>query len=173
MTKKEILHSAPVYFQRYIKEVVGDDIAEALLREGRKGVEFYQNIPEAKHHYRYQDRKWHVKEILSHVIETERVMSTRALAFSREDGNRYPGFNQDQYVIHGLAEKRSMDSLIEEFDHLRNANVLMFAAMDNVMLERVGRWDTNEASVETIAYIIAGHELHHRKIISDRVLELL
>lgn len=173
MTKEEAINSAPEYFRRYIKYVKGDDLVSVMKKEHERALAFYQSIPESKQEYRYDAGKWHVKEILTHVIDTERVMSTRALAFSREDDHVFPGFNQDQYVLHSGVENRELSCLIREFDHLRAANIELFDSFDGNMLERHGRWENNTASVAALGYIIIGHEMHHRRGISDRILEVL
>ncbi len=173
MTKEEVISSAPEFFKRYIKYVQGDEVISVMKKERERALSFYQSIPEGKHEYRYDSGKWHVKEILSHVIDTERIMATRALAFSREDEHVYPGFNQDQYVLHSGVERRELSSLINEFDQLRSSNIELFGSFDQNMMERHGRWETNTASVAAMGYIIVGHEIHHRRGISDRILEIL
>lgn len=173
MKKSEIVEVVPSYFKRYVKYIRTEDAIEALQTELEKALKFYEAFPKEKYEYRYEVGKWHVKEVLSHVIETERVMAYRALAFSREDQNVLHGFNQDQYVVHSRAGARSFDSILLEFEHLRKANILMFESFDDIMMARTGRWDSLEAPVAALAFIMAGHEMHHRQVVADRVLELL
>lgn len=120
--------------------------------------------PEADGDLRYAPGKWSVKESLGHVIDAERVFSYRAMRIARNDKTPLAGFEQDDYVKYGPFGHCTLAGLVEEFAAVRKATVLMFRALDEASWTRRGVASNNEVTVLALAYMIAGHELHHRRI---------
>jgi hypothetical protein len=123
---------------------------------------------EADGDYRYATGKWSVKESLGHLVDSERVFSYRALRIARNDQTPLAGFEQDDYVKYGPFGHSSLGSLLEEFTAVRKATVWLFRALDETAWGRRGVASDNQVTVRGLAYIIAGHELHHRRIFQQK-----
>lgn len=126
--------------------------------------------PEEKLTYRFAEGEWTIKEILVHVIDTERIFSYRALRFARNDKTALPGFEQDDYVPYSGANERSIEDILEEFTAVRMATIALFKNFTEEAFTRSGPWSTYNLSVRAAAYIIAGHELHHVNSIKQNYL---
>ena len=124
--------------------------------------------PESDGDFRYAPGKWSVKESLGHVIDAERVFSYRALRISRNDKTPLAGFEQDDYVKYGPFAHCTLASLVDELASVRKATVSLFRALDDAAWTRRGTASNNEVTVRALAYMIAGHELHHRRIFQEK-----
>jgi hypothetical protein len=158
------------YYGRYISLVPGDDILAALEGQPQHTLALLSGLSQEQANYRYAPDKWSIKEILGHLIDTERVFAYRALRFARNDGTPLPGFEQDDYVRHGNSADCPLGYLKEEFRAVREASVLLFEGLSPEAWMRRGMASQNEISVRAIAYIIAGHELHHRQVLQEKYL---
>jgi uncharacterized damage-inducible protein DinB len=127
-------------------------------------------LPEERLTYRYAEGKWTIKEILLHIVDDERIYAYRALRFARRDRTELPGFEQDDYALHSAANDRTVADLLEEFATVRAATISLYQGLGDDALTRAGVASGNFMSVRAIAYHIAGHELHHLKIIQERYL---
>ena len=156
------------YYGRYISLMNADDILAALEEQAQETRAVLSGLSDADEDYRYAPEKWSIKEVLGHVIDAERVFAYRALRIARNDRTPLPGFEQDDYVRYGgFAEQRLAD-LIEEFVCVRRSNLMLFRQFSPEAWMRVGVADQKEISVRAIAYIIAGHELHHRQVLKEK-----
>lgn len=158
------------YYDRYISLVSGNDILGALDEQRRHTLLLLSGRTEADGDLRYAPEKWSVKEVLGHVNDTERVMSYRALRISRGDQTPIEGFEQDDYVRNGPAGRSSLSDLIEDYIAVRRATLSLFRNLDETAWTRRGVAAGNEVTLRALAYIIAGHELHHRKILEEKYL---
>ncbi|MGB0931002.1 MAG: DinB family protein [Chitinophagales bacterium] len=164
------IHESNDYFKRYINKVVGNDIV-ASLSKGQKMMEsFCRLIPSEKWDYRYAEDKWTIKEVVMHIIDTERIMAYRALRIARNDKTSLPGFEQDDYIANSKTHKRSPESLLAEYMAVRSATLSLFIHFDEEMFKRMGTASGYPISVRALAYIIAGHETHHLAIVQERYL---
>ncbi|MDX1629904.1 MAG: DinB family protein [Fulvivirga sp.] len=160
----------PEFYQRYIDKVGDEDLIPALMINGDKTLELIRSIDEEKGNYAYASGKWTIKEVIAHIIDSERIFAYRALRFSRNDQTPLPGFNEDNYVAESNAKNRKVFKLAEEFANLRASTVDLFSSFTHDMLKRSGAANELEKSVEVLGYIIVGHEIHHRQILSERYL---
>ena len=158
------------YYGRYISLVSAADILAALEEQPRETQALLSALSEAHGHYRYAPDKWSVKELLGHLIDTERVFAYRALRIARNDRTPMAGFEQDDYVRHGDFEVRQLANLIEEFACVRRASLFLFQQFSPEAWMRRGIANQKEISVRALAYIIAGHELHHRQVLRAKYL---
>lgn len=158
------------YYQPYIDEVSDLELLQVLEYNQDSLISFIKSIPEDKLHYRYADGKWTIKEIILHLIDTERVFAYRALCIARNDKSQLPGFDQDAFVVYSNANDRTIDSLLLEYQDVRKATLSLFATFDDKTLATKGTANNNVLSVRAAAFIIAGHEKHHLQIIKDRYL---
>jgi uncharacterized damage-inducible protein DinB len=156
------------YYDRYIALVPGEDILTTLDQQRRQTMLLLSGRNEEDGNFRYAPEKWSAKEVLGHVCDSERVFAYRALRFSRGDSTPLAGFEQDDYVRNGPFANRSLEDLIEEFIAVRRATLSLLRNLDEVAWMRRGVANKNEVTVRALAYIIAGHELHHRRILQEK-----
>jgi hypothetical protein len=157
------------YYERYISLVGSEDIIGLLTRQALEAATLF-NSANAKADFRYAPGKWSVKEMLGHVNDTERIMAYRALRIARGDKTPIEGYEQDHYVRDGNFGQRTLADLIEEFADVRTATLALFRNFDAEAGLRRGVANKNEVSARALAYIIAGHELHHRKVLEEKYL---
>ncbi|HUA86954.1 MAG TPA: DinB family protein [Bryobacteraceae bacterium] len=157
-------------YQQYIALVPDGDILATLAAQGRETVAMLARLSEAQGDHRYAAGKWTLKEVVGHVIDTERIFACRALRFARGDRTPIPGYEQDDYVRNAESGARTLQSLIEEFEAVRRATVLFFAGLSGAAWLRRGIANHNEMSVRAVAWVLAGHELHHRRALQEKYL---
>ena len=158
------------YYDRYISLVPGNDILAALDEQRRQMLLLLSGRTEADGDLRYAPDKWSLKEVVGHLNDTERIMSYRALRIARGDATPIEGFEQDDYVRNAPFARRPLEDLIEDYIAVRRATVSLFRNLDEPAWSRRGLANKNEVTVRALAYIIAGHELHHRRILEEKYL---
>jgi hypothetical protein len=156
------------YYDRYVSLVRGDDILNTLDQQRRDTMLLLSGRDEEDGDFRYAPDKWSAKEVLGHVCDTERVFAYRALRFARADATPVAGFEQDDYVRNGPFAQRPLADLVEDFIAVRRATLSLLRNLDEAAWPRRGVANKNEVSVRALAYIIAGHELHHRRILEEK-----
>ncbi|MGA3194053.1 MAG: DinB family protein [Terriglobales bacterium] len=157
------------YYERYVSLVEGSDIIGALQDQPLKTRALFGSL-KARADFRYAPGKWTVKEVLGHMNDTERIMTYRALRIGRGDKTPIEGFEQDDYVSNGRFDRRTLDGLIDEFMTIRTATVQLFSNFDAEASERWGTANQKTISARALGYTIAGHELHHRRIVQEKYL---
>src|SRR6266446_3985126 len=155
------------YYDRYISLVGSDDIVKLLEQQAPQTAAHFKTA-DAKADYRYAPGKWSVKEVLGHVNDTERIMAYRALRIARGDQTPLAGFEQDDYVRGGNFAERTLANLAQEFGLVRAATIALFRSLQKDAWQRRGVANKNEVSVRALAFIVAGHALHHRLILEER-----
>ncbi len=159
------------YYGIYINNIPKDVNIINALEHGREKVQSsIKSIPEEKGNFSYAEGKWNIKEVFGHIADVERIMAYRALCIARGESKSLPGFEQDDYVRTADFNKRSFGSLAEELLHLRNSNIFLFKTFSDEILIRRGLANNKEITVRSLLYIIAGHELHHLKILKEKYL---
>ncbi|NWF87864.1 MAG: DinB family protein [Ignavibacteriaceae bacterium] len=156
------------YYERYISLVEGDDINKILNSQSKETQEVINSFSGAMGNFSYAPGKWTVKEVIGHLIDTERVMAYRAMCFARGEKQALPGFDQDDYVEYGNFNARELFDLNYEFRLLRESNILLARGMNEEALQRRGIANNNEITVRALLYVIAGHEKHHLNILMER-----
>ena len=142
------------YFQSYIDQAVEEDLLTGLVIGKRTTVSFFKSIPEDKHEYRYAEHKWTIKELLLHLIDSERMFSYRSLAIARGDSQNSPGFNENTYVPNSNANKRDKESLLNEYSAVRNATISLYEGLTEDMLDRIGKANNSSITAKAIGFII-------------------
>ena len=158
------------YTKAYIDLAKGDSVAEVIANHTEELNNFYNNLPEDKADYKYDEGKWTIKEVLQHVIDAERIFAYRALRIARKDATPLPGFDENNYTINANAKARTLASLKQEFDVVRNSTVLLLQSFDEEQLKQKGTASDQPVTVNSLAFIIYGHLLHHKNVITDRYL---
>jgi hypothetical protein len=161
------------YYQTYVDKagaLNGVGILDTLESEHEKTQEFLRSIPEKKGDYRYADGKWSIKEVIQHLIDTERVFAYRALRFSRGDSTDLPGFDHDAYVPASNANRHTIEDLADEFEVVRLSTLALFHSFDDAMWDKLGTANGNAMSVRAAAFVSLGHEVHHIGVIKEKYL---
>jgi len=158
------------YYNSYVNLIEGDDIINILYKQNKETQDILNSFSEHKGNYRYADGKWTVKEVVGHLIDTERVFAYRALCIARGEKKSLPGFEQDDYVTEGNFNRRELFELNYEFRLLRESNLLLFKSFTPEMLKQKGFANESSISVLAILFIIAGHELHHIKVLQEKYI---
>lgn len=156
------------YVQRYLDLIPTENWLEELKISGEKTLEIYQNLSEENSNFAYAEGKWTLKELLQHLIDAERIFVYRALRFARKDQTELPGWDEEEYAKHYFASDRTLKSLVDEFEAVRKSSVIFFENLNPEQLAATGTANGNRISVETIAKLVVGHNLHHLNIISER-----
>jgi DinB superfamily len=156
------------YYQKYIARVPEDEIIPALEGQLDELNNLLDGVAEEKGTYAYADGKWTLKEVLSHLIDGERIFAYRAFRIARGDKTPMEGFEQDGYIENSHANERSFAELLGEFELLRKANVFFFKNLEPADWTRVGMANNVEVSVRSLAWIMAGHIRHHIAILQER-----
>jgi uncharacterized damage-inducible protein DinB len=158
-------------FSKYVTLVAEGDIIQTLEQQIEDTLSLLRTIPADKANFRYAPDKWSVKELLGHLIDSERIFSYRALSFARNDQTPLPGYEQNDYVREGNFDRRNLADMADEFATVRRATIQLFRPLTEAEWLRRGKANENEASVRALAYIIAGHELHHMGVLRSRYLQ--
>ena len=160
------------YFQRYMQLSVlkGKTIIENLESAQDEFERVLGNLPDSKHSYSYASGKWTLKELIQHVIDTERVFCYRALSFARNDQTALPGFDQDVFVDNDTANERDYYDLLDEMKVLRKSSIQLFKSFSKEALLRIGVASNNKMSVRALGYLFSGHQIHHINIVKERYL---
>lgn len=158
------------YYETYLKKTNDVTLIEGLQNNMDAILSFLKSIPEGKLNFQYEIGKWTIKEMLLHIIDTERIFAYRALRIAREDKTFLPGFDQDAYVLPSKANSRSMQSLLDEYKTVRLSSIALFDSFDDKMLLQKGTASDSPISVRAIGFILIGHENHHCEIIKKRYL---
>lgn len=157
-----------VYFKHYISLTKEFSLEEALDKSSFYTLNIFDKILEENADFKYEEDKWTIKQLISHVIDTERIMSYRALRYARKDKTLLSGFNDNKYAANSGAQERSLDSLISEFKNLRTSTSQLFNSFTTEMLALDGPEKQKGFTVEKIGRMIAGHSMHHDNILVER-----
>ena len=160
------------YFQNFFNQLdEKKKLIDLLESNGEELTQFFKSVPAGKHEYAYQTGKWNLKEIINHLIDTERIFNYRALCIARKDKTPLNGFDENEYAMNSYATNRSFDSIIDEYITVRKATITLFKSFSNDTLQNVGQTGTSDVSVRALGFIIAGHETHHARVFKERYLE--
>lgn len=158
------------YYEKYVSLVPETNITSVLESQLEGTLNLIRGLSDEQAMHRYAPDKWTIKQVIGHIIDGERIFAYRALRFSRNDKQKLPGFDQDEFMEYADFDARSIADLAEEFEHARRANILMFKSFGEEVWSRRGTASEAEVSVRGLAYIMAGHERHHVHILKDRYL---
>ena len=158
------------YYERYISLIPGTDVFGTLDQQLRRTCELLTGLSDEQANLAYAPGKWTIKEVLGHITDTERIFGYRALRIARGDQTPIEGFEQDDYVRNGNFRQRRMSDLIDEYATVRAATLALFRSFDLDAWPRRGIANNKEISVRALAYLTAGHERHHHKILEEKYL---
>ena len=163
-------HEYASYYERYVSLVPDADLVETLERQGAETLALLRGLDEGRGAHRYEPGKWSVKQLVGHISDGERIFSYRALAFARGDSQALPGMEQEEWMAGVDFDARTLSDLADEFEAVRAATLLLLRHLSPEAWARRGTASDNEVTVRALAYIIAGHEAHHVRILRERYL---
>ncbi len=164
---------AAEYYQKYIKLVPKEPLLDVLYKQNQQFGAFFAQINNDQASFRYDKGKWSIREVIGHLVDVELVFCYRALGTSRGDKTDFPGFEEDDYVKNSRYDQMELGQLIELFYNCRRATIALFSSFDDKMMKKKGKANKNPFTVRAIGYIIAGHLIHHMKVISERYLKAM
>ena len=163
-------NEAAPYYSRYIDLVESDDIVPALDAQATEVLAFLSGISEEKSLHRYAPDRWSIRQVLSHINDTERVFAFRAFWFARGIESPLPGFDQDPCALAAKADARSWASHVEEFRSVRSATLTLFRSLGDEAWARSGMASGNPFTTRALGFITAGHVAHHIAVLKERYL---
>ena len=169
MTRPQTSEAASYYF-RYIDLVSEDEIVPAIQSQMDETLQFLNGISEEKSLHSYAPGKWTIREVLNHVNDGERVFLSRAFWFARGFQEPLPSFEQEVAVQAAHANDTSWRELVDEFRTVRSSTISFFKNLPEDAWSRTGVASDNAFTVLSLAYIIAGHVVHHRRVLEERYL---
>jgi hypothetical protein len=151
----------PESFKKYVELIGNEDVFKLLGSHILSVQSSISEIPEGYEDFTYSEGKWTLKEVLGHIIDTERMLSYAVLRFSRGDKTPIPGFDAKAYVSNSNPGKTTLYDLEISFGRIRDTNLSLFKSLEESQLEATGTMNGEEISVKALLYIIAGHTQHH------------
>lgn len=164
------LQRIPAFYHAYINKVEEDDLHQAFHNQLGAMQEFLMAIQAEKQEFSYAPGKWSIKEVLQHLIDSERIFSYRALCIARNEATPLPGFSEDAYAAASSANARHWSSLVDEWLVVRRSAELLFDSFTETQLDATGIANDKSVYVLGIGFIIIGHTSHHMQVIRDRYL---
>ena len=158
------------FYHSYVERVPAGDIRLILRVQLADTVALLRPVSEHQASFRYEPGKWSIRQVIGHLIDTERVLTYRALRFARADETPLAGFDENVFTERAGSDERTLPSLIGELETLRQSTAAFFQHLPDVAWMRSGLANNKSVSVRALAFIIAGHELHHREILQARYL---
>lgn len=162
------LESIPPFYHKYLQQVPELVLFEALDRHTEEGQEYLAGLAPDKWDYRYAEGKWTIKEVVQHLIDTERIFQYRAVCFARGEGQALPGFDEEAYAINSHAGRRTSGALMEEWRTVQVSTRQLFGSFHPDAMARKGTANGNSIYVEAIGGIIVGHARHHLQVLRER-----
>jgi uncharacterized damage-inducible protein DinB len=167
MLEKPKENEAPSWSKKYIDLCEDKDLFLALHTSFEQTLKVFTRFKKDKEEYAYQAGKWNVKEVLCHIIDTEKVFSYRALRFSRKDGSILNSFDQNLFVAESNTADRSLIDLLQEYEAVRTANIMFFKYLSLEQLDFMGSVEENQITARSLAWMIAGHNIHHTQFVKE------
>jgi len=158
------------FYGTYVGKVPDGDLLELLERQRRETQNLLAGLSDTQALHRYAPGKWSMKEVVGHLMDSERVFCYRALRFARADEKPLQGFDDKAWVPAGSFDARPLADLAAELEAVRRATIALFGGFDAAALARKGTANNNEVTVRALAWIVAGHERHHVAILRERYL---
>lgn len=163
-------NSIPSYYVHYVDLVKDDNIVDALKNNQAHFKSIFDQIPAEKEDYRYASNKWTTKEVVQHIIDTERIFNYRALCFARGESKSLPGFSELDYMTYTNCKERTLEEMKAEFLALRQSTINLYSSFREEDLKRVGNANGQNVHVNLIGFFTDGHMIHHMNIIKERYL---
>ena len=167
---KPIEGTFPPFFSTYTSKVQEDEVADAFKNQQELVSTFFDAIPTDKQDFAYAPGKWTLKEMLQHIIDTERIFAYRTLCIARQEKQSLPGFDENEYARNSRASARSWESLVAELKLVRKTSEILFDSFSPETMQQSGISNNNSVTVNALGFITVGHLYHHIEVIKERYL---
>ena len=157
------------YYEQYISKADRGDFFPAFVNQPQELRQILGELEPDETNRLHEPYTWTLKQVMGHLIDCERVFSNRMLRIAVGDQTPIPGIEQNMYVSSIDYESTTMGDLLDEFQHLRAANVLLVKRLSPESLSRMGTASDNGVSAKANLYILAGHVVYHLEIIKRRL----
>jgi hypothetical protein len=160
------------YYKQYIKGIEENkkSIIDNLIDSQKEFENVLKNISLEKQNFAYAKGKWTIKEVIQHIIDTERVFNYRAMCFARNDKTSLPGFDHDLFIKNVNMDAIDYTDLLYEMEVLRKSTILLFKSFSEEALLRIGMGSGNKMSVRALGYLFSGHQIHHLNVVKELYL---
>lgn len=156
------------FYRHYISLASGIIPSELVSNHAKDIVEFISGIPEDKAGYAYAEGKWTIRQMLQHMLDTERIFVYRLIWIARADGRSLPGFNENAFAAEAPATHRKLEDLKSEFLSLRESTDFLIQSLTEDELSRKGEASGYPVTVNALCFIIFGHNLHHLEVLKRK-----
>ena len=157
-------------FAGYVSLVPEDDVLSVIESQSSETQRLISSLDEQRAMHRYAEGKWSVKQVIGHLTDGERVFGYRAMCIARGEANSLPGFDENEYMKYANFDSWRLGDLAESYALVRRSNIVLFRNFDDEAWDRRGIANDNPVTVRALAYVIAGHERHHLKVLRERYL---
>lgn len=162
----------PDYYETYMSQLPEGDVLMLLEKHASDLKQLINGIDDKIAEGAYAEGKWTIKELLQHMLDSERIFAYRALCISRGEEASLPGYDENRYAANSMANTRLLGDMMEEFELVRRANMIMFRSFTSEILNTYGVANGNRVSLRGIIHVLAAHELHHMNILQERYLRV-
>jgi uncharacterized damage-inducible protein DinB len=170
MITKPDYSDLPTNYFYYFNLITETNLMDALKNSHEMTLKLISSIPSEKEDYKYAENKWTLKQVLSHIVDCERIYTYRALRFSRLDNTELAGFDENIYAVNSNASERNLHQFLEEYDNIRKSTINLYSYMTDEMLDFKGIANKVQFTARLIGFIAAGHNVHHCNLITERYL---
>jgi uncharacterized damage-inducible protein DinB len=157
-----------IYFSYYIEQVDNQNVIGALTSQKETVINLYKNLSEEQKNFKYAEGKWTPQEILGHLTDTERIFGYRVLCIARGEKQSLPSFDENDYANAAQFSTQSFESLLEQYRLVREGSIALFSSLSEEAASQIGFANGNPVSARALVSMIAGHELHHLKVLKER-----
>lgn len=158
------------YFAGYVNLAKGACLLDGLEEVCEEALLLFQSISEEQSNSSYQEGKWSIKQLVQHLIDTERVFCYRALSFARGDQRNLPGFEEDSFAANDCSEERPWETIIQEYIVVREASLALFASFNAEVLDNQGLANDVKFTPRILGWVLVGHDAHHLSVLKERYL---
>lgn len=162
----------PDYYQTYMDQLPEGNLLDLLERQAVDLQHLLKGMDDKRAEEAYAAGKWTIKELLQHMLDSERVFAYRALCISRGEEASLPGYDENKYAINSKANHRLLKDMLEEYEYVRRSSILMIRSFTSEMLDIKGTANGKQVSLRGVIYVMAAHEVHHMNILQERYLQL-
>lgn len=158
------------YFAGYVNLANGNGLLKSLEEVCEEALKVFHGISEERADYFYAEGKWSIKQLVQHLIDTERVFCYRALSFARGDRQNLPGFEEDDFAANDFSQDRLWESVVQEYSLVREATIALFASFAEEVLDNNGKANSVNFTPRILGWVLVGHDMHHLNVLKERYL---
>jgi uncharacterized damage-inducible protein DinB len=158
------------YFAEYLQFDADANLLEVFDQQTKQMLGIYEPLTEQQANYAYAEGKWSFKQLLGHIVDSERIFAYRALAISRGEAQSLPGFDENQYMDQAGYENQSAEAVLVQYKTTRAATIALIQSFTLPQGNAMGLANGHKISTRALSWMIAGHEKHHYNVIQARYL---